>query len=102
MALSLLSSASGFSAPLAAAPVNARASVSMRYMYDEPYAPEGMGREFINADGVRKPIEAFVGASEEMDLAGYFRGADMAQADWAAYGRVGWRGKLIVRSCSRS
>ena len=45
-----------------------------RYMYDEPYAPAGMGREFINADGVRKPLEDFVGASEELNLAAYFKG----------------------------
>ena len=46
-----------------------------RYMYDEPFAPAGMGREFINADGVRKPLSEFVGASEELNLAAYFGGA---------------------------
>ena len=46
-----------------------------RYMYDEPFAPPGMGREFINADGVRKPLAEFVGASEELNLAAYFGGA---------------------------
>ena len=78
--LSLAPLSLGFSAPVVATPAAARATVAMdlskgpRYMYDEPYAPAGMGREFINEAGVRKPIEEFVGASEEMDLAGYFRG----------------------------
>lgn len=45
-----------------------------RYMYDEPYAPAGMGREYINAPDVRKPLSEFVGASEELNLAAYFKG----------------------------
>jgi hypothetical protein len=45
------------------------------YMYDEPYAPAGMGREFINAPDVRKPLSEFVGASEEFNLGAYFGGA---------------------------
>merc|ERR1719453_2161730 len=43
------------------------------YMYDKPYAPEGMGQEYINED-VRKPLEAYVGASEEFNLGAYFKG----------------------------
>jgi len=46
-----------------------------RYMYDEPYAPAGMGREFINEPDVRKPLSEYVGASEEFNLAAYFGGA---------------------------
>ena len=45
-----------------------------RYMYDEPFAPAGMGREFINAANVRRPLEDYVGASEELNLAAYFKG----------------------------
>jgi len=44
-----------------------------RYMYGEPFAPEGMGREFINAD-VRRPLSEYVGASEELNLNAYFKG----------------------------
>ena len=43
------------------------------YMYDQPFAPEGMGREYIQAD-VRKPLEDYVGASEELNLAAFFKG----------------------------
>jgi len=70
----------GFSGPTLAPYSNAaRVNVVMktdegRYMYGEPYAPEGMGREYINADGVRKPLSAYVGASEEFNLAKYFKG----------------------------
>jgi light-harvesting complex I chlorophyll a/b binding protein 1 len=55
----------------------ARASVQMKeggYMYDNPYAPAGMGREFIDEADVRKPLSEFVGASEEFNLAKYFAG----------------------------
>jgi light-harvesting complex I chlorophyll a/b binding protein 1 len=41
-------------------------------MYDQPYAPEGMGREYIQAD-VRKPLADYVGASEEFNLGAYFK-----------------------------
>jgi hypothetical protein len=44
-----------------------------QYMYYTPLAPEGMGREYINAD-VRKPITEYVGASEEFNLGAYFKG----------------------------
>jgi hypothetical protein len=40
------------------------------------------------------PLGLFGG--RRLALAGYFRGPDLAAADWAVYGRVGWRGKLIV------
>jgi hypothetical protein len=40
------------------------------------------------------PLRIFGG--RKVALAGYFRGADLGQADWAAYGRVGWRGKLAA------
>ncbi len=33
-------------------------------MFDSPYAPEGMGREFINSP--RKPLSEYVGASIEI------------------------------------
>lgn len=45
-----------------------------RYMYGEPFTPEGMGREFINAPNVRRPLQDYVGASEELNLAAYFKG----------------------------
>ena len=31
---------------------------------------------------------------EDVALAGYFRGPDLGMADWAAYGRVNWAGKI--------
>ena len=40
------------------------------------------------------PLDIFGG--EDVSLAGYFRGADLEQADWAVYGRVNWAGKLAV------
>ena len=55
-------------APNAAPKVAARAAVTMYdrdagNLYDNPYAPEGMGREFIDAP--RKPLSEFVGAFGE-------------------------------------
>jgi len=69
----------GYASLPAAGQAAARAQVVMRkdegrYMYDEPYAPAGMGREFINAPDVRKPLAEFVGASEELNLAAFFKG----------------------------
>ncbi len=32
--------------------------------------------------------------SEDIAVAGYFRGNDLSQADWAAYGKVNWAGKF--------
>lgn len=43
-------------------------------MYDEPLAPSGMGREFINAE--RKPLSSYVGASQEMHILQAFRRGD--------------------------
>ncbi|EOD23225.1 light harvesting protein [Emiliania huxleyi CCMP1516] len=40
-----------------------------RYMYDNPYAPEGMGREYINEPNVRRPL-----ADYELNLGAYFAG----------------------------
>jgi hypothetical protein len=40
------------------------------------------------------PLKAFGG--RDLAIAGSFRGAELAQADWAAYGRVSWLGKLGV------
>ncbi|MEY2807839.1 MAG: hypothetical protein RIR65_2256 [Planctomycetota bacterium] len=42
----------------------------------------------------QKPVDVFGG--EDLAVAGYFRGADLAQADWCAYGRCNWLGKLAV------
>lgn len=41
-----------------------------------------------------QPQEAFGG--RDLAIAGYFRGADLAQADWAVYGRANWAGKLAA------
>lgn len=41
-----------------------------------------------------QPQELFGG--EDLVLAGYFKGRDLAQADWAAYGRANWAGKLAA------
>jgi len=40
------------------------------------------------------PLRVFGG--RELALAGWIRGPDLAQADWAVYGRVNWLGKLGV------
>ena len=37
---------------------------------------------------------------EDVAIAGYFRGPDLAQADWAVYGRVSFLGKLGVAALS--
>ena len=42
----------------------------------------------------QKPVDIFGG--EDLAVAGYFRGQDLAQADWCAYGRCNWLGKLAV------
>lgn len=39
-----------------------------------------------------QPQEVFGGS--ELVVAGYFKGASLAQADWAVYGRTNWLGKL--------
>jgi hypothetical protein len=40
----------------------------------------------------RQPLQIFGG--RDLALAGKFAGSDLARADWAAYGRVDWVGKL--------
>jgi len=81
MALATLSLTSGYFAPPVAAP--ARCNVVMKkttgYMYDNPYAPAGMGREFIDEEGVRKPLAEYVGTSEEFNLAAYFKGEPLGE-----------------------
>lgn len=42
------------------------------------------------------PLKIFGG--RQVALAGRFRGADLAQADWALYGTVNWVGKLALES----
>merc|ERR1719160_2116216 len=44
-----------------------------QYMYDQPFAPPTMGREYIQAD-VRKPLSEYVGASAEFNLGKWFAG----------------------------
>lgn len=41
-----------------------------------------------------QPFELFGG--EDLVFAGYFKGRDLAQSDWAAYGRANWAGKLAA------
>ena len=41
-----------------------------------------------------QPQEIFGG--KDLAIAGYFRGADLAQAEWAAYGRANWAGKVAA------
>jgi hypothetical protein len=48
----------------------------------------------------QKPIDVFGG--EDLAVAGYFRGSDLAQADWCAYGRCNWLGKLAVAALDHS
>jgi hypothetical protein len=42
--------------------------------------------------GGLNPLDVFGG--EDVALAGYFQGPYFAQSDWAAYGRVDWKGKI--------
>jgi len=44
-----------------------------QYMYDQPFAPPTMGREYIQAD-VRKPLSEYVGASAEFNLGKWLAG----------------------------
>lgn len=46
------------------------------YIYNrgQPLAPAEMGREYINAPDVRKPLSEYVGASEELNLGAFMRG----------------------------
>ena len=59
---------SAITSPRAAHAVRATVALDLsrpdRYMYDNPYAPEGMGREYINEPNVRRPLADYVGASE--------------------------------------
>jgi hypothetical protein len=41
-----------------------------------------------------QPQQVFGG--RDIAVAGYFRGADLSQADWAVYGRANWAGKLAA------
>lgn len=41
-----------------------------------------------------QPQQVFGG--RDLAIAGYFRGTDLAQADWAVYGRANWLGKLAA------
>ncbi len=41
-----------------------------------------------------QPQDLFGG--EDLVVAGYFKGSDLARADWAAYGRANWAGKLAA------
>jgi hypothetical protein len=40
----------------------------------------------------KEPLDVFGG--EDIVVAGYFKGSDLAQSDWAVYGRANWMGKL--------
>merc|ERR1719421_689193 len=53
-----------------------------RYMYGEPLAPAGMGREYINDPTARRPLSEYVGASEELNLVAYFKGEGEALEPW--------------------
>ncbi|MFT4543275.1 MAG: hypothetical protein ACI835_005745 [Planctomycetota bacterium] len=44
--------------------------------------------------GGASPLDIFGG--RDLAVAGYFRGSDMTQAEWAVYGRVNWMAKLGV------
>ena len=79
MVLASLSLCQGYFSPMV---LPARSPVSMKeggYMYDNPYAPEGMGREFIDEEGVRKPLSEYVGVSEELNLAAFFKGEPLGE-----------------------
>jgi hypothetical protein len=47
----------------------------------------------LDAAGI-DPLDVIGG--DDLAVAGYFRGATLESADWAAYGRVNWMGKLAV------
>jgi len=61
------------------------------YGYEDMVAQlEGLSAQLGGID----PLSIFGG--KDIAVAGYFRGPDLAQADWAVYGRVGFLGKLAV------
>jgi hypothetical protein len=51
------------------------------YMYGKPFAPEGMGQEFINAPNVRKPLKDYVGASAELQVGRFIKGEPLEPWD---------------------
>lgn len=51
--------------------------VEKGYMYDNPLAPPGMGREFINAKDVRKPLEEYAGSSAELQVGAFLSGKEL-------------------------
>jgi hypothetical protein len=55
--------------------------VEKGYMYDNPLAPPGMGREFINAKDVRKPLEEFAGCSAELQVGTFIKGEPLVPWD---------------------
>lgn len=68
----MITHAAGVRAHVTMASNPADASVVEKgYMYDNPLAPPDMGREFINAKDVRKPLEAYAGLSAEMQVGDY-------------------------------
>ena len=82
LSIALASPALGYFAPAPVQPVRAQPTMKEGgYMYDNPYAPEGMGREYIDAENARKPLEDFVGASEELNLAAFFKGESFGPWD---------------------
>ena len=81
LSIALASPALGYFAPAPAVPVRAQPTMKEGgYMYDNPYAPAGMGREFIDAEGARKPLDDYVGVSEELNLAAFFKGEPLGPA----------------------
>jgi hypothetical protein len=42
------------------------------------------------------PLDVFGG--EELAIAGELKGADLSEADWAAYGSINWAGKLAIET----
>jgi len=67
--------------------------------FDEAYGYEAALAQLEALPEQLRGLDALsIFGGEDLSVAGYFRGPDLAQADWVVYGRVSFLGKLAVAS----